>query len=38
VYTLADLEPDPSRSMANAGPLLERLAGVIAADQLTASS
>jgi glycerate kinase len=38
VYTLADLEPDPSRSMAHAGPLLERLAGVIAADQLKTSS
>jgi glycerate kinase len=34
VYSLSDIEPDPSRSMANAAPLLERLAETIAADQL----
>jgi glycerate kinase len=34
VYSLSDVEPDPSRSMANAAPLLERLAETIAADQL----
>ncbi len=27
VYSLSDIEPDPSRSMADAAPLLERLAG-----------
>ena len=34
-YALSDLEPDLERSMANAGPLLERLAERIAADWLT---
>lgn len=33
-YSLAELEPDPARSMADAGPLLEQLAGRIAADWL----
>ena len=33
-YALADLEPDRSSSMANAGPLLERLATQLAADWL----
>jgi glycerate 2-kinase len=31
-YSLADLEPDPGRSMAEAGPLLERLGEQIARD------
>ncbi|MEU4092362.1 glycerate kinase [Streptomyces sp. NPDC026673] len=31
-YALTDLEPDPARCMAEAGPLLERLAGDIARD------
>jgi glycerate kinase len=35
VYSLADLEPDPQRSMAEAGPLLEELAGRLARDWLT---
>ncbi|WP_028812969.1 glycerate kinase [Streptomyces flavidovirens] len=34
-YALADLEPDPARSMAQAGPLLERVAENIARDFLT---
>ncbi|WP_308295796.1 glycerate kinase [Streptomyces sp. ISL-96] len=34
-YALADLEPDPVRSMAEAGPLLERVAENIARDFLT---
>ncbi|MFG1810281.1 glycerate kinase [Streptomyces sp. NPDC049040] len=34
-YALSDLEPDPSRSMAEAGPLLERLASHLAQDFLT---
>jgi glycerate kinase len=34
VYSLSDIEPDPSRSMSNAASLLERLAETIAADQL----
>ncbi|MGW7051543.1 glycerate kinase [Streptomyces sp. NPDC054887] len=34
-YALADLEPDPARSMAEAGPLLERVAEKIAHDFLT---
>jgi glycerate kinase len=38
VYSLSDVEPDPSRSMANAAPLLERLAETIAADQLKEGS
>jgi glycerate kinase len=38
VYSLSDIEPDPSRSMANAAPLLERLAETIAADQLKEGS
>ncbi len=33
-YALADIEPDTSRSMANAGTLVEELAGRIAADWL----
>jgi glycerate kinase len=33
-YAIADIEPDPARSMAGAGPLLEGLAGRIAADWL----
>jgi len=33
-YTLADLEPDLPSSMANAGPLLEKLAAHLAADWL----
>jgi glycerate kinase len=34
-YALADLEPDLSRSIAQAGPLVERLAEQIAADWLS---
>jgi glycerate 2-kinase len=34
-YPLSDLEPDPARSMAEAGPLLERLAARVAHDWLT---
>jgi glycerate kinase len=34
-YTLADLEPDPARSMAMAGPLLEQVARRLAMDWLT---
>ena len=33
-YTLTDLEPDVTKSIAGAGPLMERLAGRIAADWL----
>ncbi len=33
-YPLSALEPDPARSMANAGPLLERIGGRIAEDLL----
>ena len=33
-YALTDIEPDVSRCMTNAGPLVERLAGLIAADWL----
>jgi glycerate 2-kinase len=33
-YALADIEPDPARSMAEAGPLVERLAERIATDWL----
>jgi glycerate kinase len=33
-YALADLEPDPARSMANAGPLLRRAAAALAGDHL----
>jgi glycerate 2-kinase len=33
-YSLADIEPDVQASMANAGPLLEKLAHQIAADWL----
>jgi glycerate kinase len=33
-YPLTDLEPDPARCMANAGPLLERLAERLADEQL----
>ncbi|ARZ67006.1 glycerate kinase [Streptomyces sp. HU2014] len=38
VYALTDLEPDPSRCMTLAGPLLERLAGRIATDGLDVSA
>lgn len=34
-YALTDLEPDPARCMAEAGPLLERLSAEIARDFLT---
>ena len=34
-YALSDVEPDLARSMADAGPLLERLAGRVASDWLT---
>jgi len=34
-YALSDVEPDLARSMAEAGPLLERLAGRVAGDWLT---
>jgi glycerate kinase len=34
-YALSDIEPDPARSMAEAGPLLEKLAGRVASDWLT---
>jgi glycerate kinase len=34
-YALSDIEPDPARCMAEAGPLLERLAERVAADWLT---
>jgi glycerate 2-kinase len=34
-YALTDIEPDPARCMAEAGPLLERLAAQLAADWLT---
>jgi glycerate kinase len=34
VYALADIEPDPGRSMTDAGPLLARLAGSIADEWL----
>lgn len=33
-YPLAELEPDPARSIAEAGPLLEEVAARLAADQL----
>ncbi|MGS0684985.1 glycerate kinase [Nakamurella sp. GG22] len=36
-YSLLDIEPDPARCMSDAGPLLERLAEAVAADQLQAS-
>jgi len=34
-YALTDLEPDPARSMTEAGPLLERLAARVAIDWVT---
>jgi glycerate kinase len=34
-YALSDIEPDPARCMAVAGPLLEELAGGVARDWLT---
>ena len=34
-YALSDVEPDLARSMAGAGPLLEKLAGRVASDWLT---
>lgn len=37
-YSLEDLEPDVQRSMTNAAPLLEQLAGRIAVDHLVGSS
>ncbi|MFC4007659.1 glycerate kinase [Nonomuraea purpurea] len=37
-YALSDLEPDPARCMAEAGPLLERLAARVAAEQLPESA
>jgi len=37
-YSLKDLEPDVQRSMTNAAPLLERLAGRIAVEHLAGSS
>ena len=37
-YALSDLEPDPARSMADAGPLLEQVARRIAADWLPTPS
>jgi glycerate kinase len=33
-YALTDIEPDIARCIADAGPLLERLAGQVAADWL----
>ncbi|MGH8877772.1 MAG: glycerate kinase [Stackebrandtia sp.] len=36
VYRLSDLQPDPDRSIRDAGPLLRRLGGRIAADLLKA--
>jgi glycerate 2-kinase len=36
-YPLSDLEPDPARSIANAGPLLQHVARRIASDWLEAS-
>ncbi|UOY03431.1 glycerate kinase [Blastococcus sp. PRF04-17] len=35
VYALAHLEPDPQRSMAEAAPLLERVAGLLAERELS---
>jgi glycerate 2-kinase len=37
-YALTDIEPDPARSRANAGPLLERAAARIASDWLPATT
>ena len=37
-YSLKDLEPDVQRSMTNAAPLLEQLAGRIAKEHLAGSS
>jgi glycerate kinase len=34
-YALSDIEPDPARCVAAAGPLVERLAGRVASDWLT---
>ncbi|MCA1222846.1 glycerate kinase, partial [Streptomyces sp. 8L] len=34
-YALADLEPDPARCMAEAGPLLERTAAALAEAHLS---
>jgi glycerate 2-kinase len=34
-YPLSDLEPDPARSMTEAGPLLERVAAKVASDWVT---
>lgn len=38
VYALTDIEPDVTRSIAEAGPLLERLASRIVSEQLTTSA
>ena len=37
VYALSDLEPDPSICMRDAAPLLERLAGILAREELGTS-
>jgi len=37
-YALSDVEPDLARSMAEAGPLLEKLAGRVASDWLTGAA
>jgi glycerate 2-kinase len=37
-YALSDIEPDPARCMAAAGPLLEELAGRVARDWLTGAA
>jgi len=37
-YALSDIEPDLARSMARAGPLLEKLAGRVAGDWLTGAA
>jgi glycerate kinase len=34
VYTLADLQPDPARCIAEAGPLLRRVGQMIARDRM----
>jgi glycerate kinase len=37
-YALTDIEPDPARCMARAGPLLEKLAGRVASDWLAGAA
>jgi hypothetical protein len=37
-YALSDVEPDLARSMAGAGPLLEKLAGRVASDWLAGAA